>query len=205
MLRACRVGKLSGGGNSQRAAEGGRQKRGYWAELNGIVSFLEVAKRTNGSEDRGLKVRFSLATIAFDRESAQMSQILSSQGKNAPSSPYPHYLVRLATSRNLNGRKGSKLLPAISCDFLRFPAVFCSFLRLQTTYRADQGPNLQKSAKIFDKLPFLPFSLSHLALRSQPPFTGVLLGPGPESAPRSAFWAILGTCLGVPQRVLFEV
>ena len=34
-------------------------------------------------------------------------------------------------------------------------------------------------------------------LRSRPPFTGVLLGPGPESAPRSAFWAILGTCLGV--------
>ena len=31
----------------------------------------------------------------------------------------------------------------------------------------------------------------------------MLLGPGPESAPRSAFWAILGTCLGVPQRVLF--
>ena len=50
------------------------------------------------SEDRGLKVRFSLATIAFDRESAQMSQILSSQGKDAPSNPYPHYLVRLATS-----------------------------------------------------------------------------------------------------------
>ena len=49
------------------------------------------------SEDRGLKVRSSLATIAFDRESAQMSQILSSQGKNAPSNPYPHYLVRLAT------------------------------------------------------------------------------------------------------------
>ena len=43
-----------------------------------------------------------------------------------------------------------------------------------------------------------------LILRSRPPFTGVLLGPGPESAPRSAFWAILGTCLGVPQRVLFE-
>ena len=54
------------------------------------------------SEDRGLKVRFSLATIAFDRESAQMSQILSSQGKNAPSNPYPHYLVRLATSRKEN-------------------------------------------------------------------------------------------------------
>ena len=39
------------------------------------------------SEDRGLKVRFSLATIAFDRESAQMSQMRSSQGKNAPPNP----------------------------------------------------------------------------------------------------------------------
>ena len=28
-----------------------------------------------------------------------MSQVLSSQGKNAPSDPYPHYLVRLAASR----------------------------------------------------------------------------------------------------------
>ena len=46
-----------------------------------------------------MKVPFSLATIAFDRESAQMSQMLSSQGKNAPSDPYPHYLVRLAASR----------------------------------------------------------------------------------------------------------
>ena len=45
-------------------------------------------------EDRGVKVRFSLATIAFDRESAHMSQIL-----NAPSDPYPHYLVRLATAK----------------------------------------------------------------------------------------------------------
>ena len=54
--------------------------------------------------------------------------------------------------------------PAIFCGFLRFSAVFCSFLQLQTTYLADQGPNLQKSAKIFDKLPFLPCSLSHWAL-----------------------------------------
>ena len=49
-----------------------------------------------------------------------------------------------------------------------------------------------------------PTANGQLDLRSRPPFTGVLLGPGPESAPRSAFWAILGTCLGVPQRVLFE-
>ena len=61
--------------------------------------------------------------------------------------------------------------------FLRFPAVSCAFLqflRLQTTYLADQGPNLQKSAKIFDKLPLLPFSLSRLALPEKYPFFGVL-------------------------------
>ena len=69
------------------------------------------------SEDRGLKVRFSLATIAFDRESAQMSQILSSHGKNAPSDPYPHYLVRLATSRKrltrFWGRPKASFLPIV--------------------------------------------------------------------------------------------
>ena len=65
------------------------------AELSASLRLLNALN----SEDRGLKVRFSLATIAFDRESAQMSQILSSQGKNAPSDPYPHYLVGLAASR----------------------------------------------------------------------------------------------------------
>ena len=68
------------------------------------------------SEDRGLKVRFSLATIAFDRESAQMSQILSSQGKNAPSNPYPHYLVRLATSRSRVGKATLKSLSGLLND-----------------------------------------------------------------------------------------
>ena len=61
-----------------------------------MVVALRLLNALN-SEDRGLKVRFSLAAIAFDRESAQLSQILSSQGKNAPSDPY--YLVRLAASR----------------------------------------------------------------------------------------------------------
>ena len=75
-----------------------------------------------------------------------------------------HFALGSAYWERLTGRKGSNLLPVIFCCFLRFPAVFCSFLRLQTTYLADQRPNLQKSAKIFDKLPFLPFSLSHLAL-----------------------------------------
>ena len=45
---------------------------------------------------------------------------------------------------------------------------------------------------------------SVITLRSLPPFTGVFTGHGPESAPRSAFRAVLGTCFGVPQRVLFE-
>ena len=52
------------------------------------------------SEDRGLKVRFSLATIVFETFELILCQMLSSQGKNAPSNPYPHYLVRLATSRS---------------------------------------------------------------------------------------------------------
>ena len=41
-------------------------------------------------------------------------------------------------------------------------------------------------------------------MRSQPPFTGVLRGPGPESAPGVLFECFLGTWLRVPQRVLFE-
>ena len=65
--------------------------------------------------------------------------------------------------RLMGETKWEKGVETASCDFLRFPALFCDFLRLQTTYLADQGPNLQKSAKIFDKLPFLPFSLSHFS------------------------------------------
>ena len=51
------------------------------------------------SEDRGLKVGFSLAMIVFETFELILCQMLSSQGKNGPSNPYPHYLVRLATSR----------------------------------------------------------------------------------------------------------
>ena len=53
------------------------------------------------SEDRGLKVRFSLAMIVFETFELILCQMLSSQGKNAHSNPYPHYLVRLATSRHV--------------------------------------------------------------------------------------------------------
>ena len=52
------------------------------------------------SEDRGLKVLFSLAMIVFETFELILCQMLSSQGKNAPSNPYPHYLVRLAASRS---------------------------------------------------------------------------------------------------------
>ena len=41
------------------------------------------------SEDRGLKVRFSLATIVFETFELILCQMLSSQGKNAPSNPDP--------------------------------------------------------------------------------------------------------------------
>ena len=43
-------------------------------------------------------MRFSLAMIVFETFELMLCQMLSSQGKNAPSNPYPHYLVRLATS-----------------------------------------------------------------------------------------------------------
>ena len=76
-----------------------RFQEGLTLCLFGMGKTLRLLNALN-SEDRGLKVRSSLATIAFNRESAQLSQILSSQGKNAPSDPYPHYLVRSATSRD---------------------------------------------------------------------------------------------------------
>ena len=73
-----------------------------------LASSLRLLNALN-SEDRGLKVRFSLATIVFETFELIFCQMLSSQRKNAPSDPYPHYLVRLAASRfpkNANfGRK----------------------------------------------------------------------------------------------------
>ena len=41
-------------------------------------------------------------------------------------------------------------------------------------------------------------------LRSLPPFTGVLRGPGRKVPHGVLFGQFLGTCLGVPQRVLFD-
>ena len=55
---------------------------------------LRLLNALNG-EDRGLKVRFSLAMIVFETFELILRQMLSSQGKNAPSNPYPHYLVRV--------------------------------------------------------------------------------------------------------------
>ena len=46
-------------------------------------------------------MRFSLAMVVFETFELILCQMLSSQGKNAPSDPYPHYLVRLAASRLL--------------------------------------------------------------------------------------------------------
>ena len=62
--------------------------------------------------------------------------------------------------------KWEKGVETASCDFLRFRAVCCGVLQFSAVpnHFADQGPNLEKSLKIFDKLRFFPFSLSHLAL-----------------------------------------
>ena len=50
--------------------------------------------------------------------------------------------------------------------FLRFPAVSCGFLRFSAAPNHLPCRSRTRSAKIFDKLPFLPFSLSHLAFYS---------------------------------------
>ena len=57
------------------------------------------------SEDRGLKVRFSLATIAFDRESAQMSQMLSSQGKKRTFRPLSSLFSAFSSLKVIKRRK----------------------------------------------------------------------------------------------------
>ena len=67
----------------------------FWGVGRGALRLLNAVN----SEDRGLKVRLSLAMIVFETFELILCQMLSSQGKNAPSNPYPHYLVRLATSR----------------------------------------------------------------------------------------------------------
>ena len=51
-----------------------------------------------------------------------------------------------------------------SCVFLRFPAVFCGSKPLTLQLKDQICKNLRK-AKVFDKLPFLPFSLSQIAVR----------------------------------------
>ena len=71
--------------------------------MNFILGITLRLLNALNSEDRGLKVRFSLATIVFETFELILCQMLSSRGKNAPSHPYPHYLVRLATLRYLRG------------------------------------------------------------------------------------------------------
>ena len=61
------------------------------------------------SEDRGLKVRFSLAMIVFETFELILCQMLSSQAKTHLQTP-PHYLVRLATSRTLRRLQSSRFL-----------------------------------------------------------------------------------------------
>ena len=51
---------------------------------------------------------------------------------------------------------------AVFCENLRFPAVFCENLRSQDTVIPRKSENLQKSAKICELAPFVPFSLSLL-------------------------------------------
>ena len=85
------------------------------------------------SEDRGLKVRFSLAMIVFEIFELILCQMLSSQGKNAPSNPYPHYFVRLATSRQgpLGLQEGKRTpIPTITALLRKRPVLRRANLRV---------------------------------------------------------------------------
>ena len=90
----------------QTDAEGSPLKSRLWVPLR-LLNALN-------SEDRCLKVRFSLATIVFETFELILCQMLSSQGKNAPSNPYPHYLVRLAASRTVTASHKILTLQALS-------------------------------------------------------------------------------------------
>ena len=57
-----------------------------------------------------------------------LCQMLSSQGKNAPSNPYPHYLVRLATSRYVTLQDA--LLDTVRQLFLGQPTLTVNQLHL---------------------------------------------------------------------------
>ena len=102
-----------------------RKSLGHWqrdASMRALWSDRQTMRLLNAlnSEDSGLKVRFSLAMIVFETFELILCQMLSSQGKNAPSNPYPHYLVRLATSRFKRIRRFSDtwLVSRHRCPFL---------------------------------------------------------------------------------------
>ena len=68
----------------------------FFAKLKSLLPCPEAAKRTNYSEDKGLKVRFSIATIVFETFGLILCQMLSSQGKNAPSNPLSSLFTALS-------------------------------------------------------------------------------------------------------------
>ena len=101
--RSPKTGLTTGGSRKKLASEayravGGVARNNIANRARAWDTTLRLLNALN-SEDRGLKVRFSLATIVFETFELILCQMLSSHGKNAPSNPYPHYLVRLAASR----------------------------------------------------------------------------------------------------------
>ena len=79
---------------------------------------MRLLNALNG-EDRGLKVRFSLATIAFDRDSAQMSQILSSQGKKRTFRPLSSLFSAFSSLKETYGFQEPLNAPFLNVLFSR--------------------------------------------------------------------------------------
>ena len=90
-------------------------------------------------------MRFSLATIAFHRKNQLKCshQILSSQGKNAPSNPYPHYLKSGQSKWGLS-KWGLKVL-VHNCP--RLPTIV---VILRRKFSLERGPKRPQKCTIVD-------------------------------------------------------
>ena len=70
-----------------------------------------------------------------------------------------HYIIVAWAAQLMGETTWEKGVETASCD-LRFPAVSCGFLQFSAPPNHLPCRSRTKSAKIFGKLPFLPFSLS---------------------------------------------
>ena len=150
------------------------------------------------SEDKSLKVRFFLAMIVFETFELILCQMLSSQGKNAPSDPYPHYLVRLAASRLVS----PDFLPPARCDFSharKGKRPLSGFFFEKAVFPFSRGKNrISQGVENRDSLISVPLAfrvVTHPKERAQVEFLSFFcLSPREAVALPSAIWLQKNMC-----------